>query len=217
MYSQGDDKGRMLHGRLEFFSRNVHKLTKHMTTLVDQHKGQPPFAKSHSKQLDSWSVKDKRAKYSNSMQRICSVVTCPAAGVEAGMKFSERVKDIAAQEPFADLQDRLVALSEITERLALERKSIMCDRAESQVLEKLAEVQSRVINPTKALLRDRDSGIRALVKVIQSETYNIFERLLLFCTYRTALWQSHISTSCTASLSVLWAMAFFCKTFGADV
>jgi hypothetical protein len=53
MYSQGDDKGRMLHGRLEFFSRNVHKLTKHMTTLVDQHKGQPPFAKSHSKQLDS--------------------------------------------------------------------------------------------------------------------------------------------------------------------
>eukprot|EP00953_Heterococcus_sp_UTEX-ZZ885_P029914 15841-Heterococcus_DN1.PRE.1 len=40
----------------------------------------------------------------------------------------------------------------------------MCDRAESQVLEKLAEVQSRVINPTKALLRDRDSGIRALVK-----------------------------------------------------
>jgi two-component sensor histidine kinase len=82
------------------------------------------------------------------------------------MKFSERVKDIAAQEPFADLQDRLVALSEITERLALERKSIMCDRAESQVLEKLAEVQSRVINPTKALLRDRDSGIRALVKVL---------------------------------------------------
>ena len=81
------------------------------------------------------------------------------------MKFSERVKEIAAQEPFADLQDRLIALGEMTEKLALERKSIMCDRAETSVLEKLAEVQSRVINPTKALLKDRDSGIKALVKV----------------------------------------------------
>jgi lipase chaperone LimK len=155
----------MLHGRLEFFSRNVHKLTKHMTTLVDQHKGES-YDYVYGQKCDYIHQLSKMdAQVLNEMLCICCSKISHTAGVEAGMKFSERVKDIAAQEPFADLQDRLVALSEITERLALERKSIMCDRAESQVLEKLAEVQSRVINPTKALLRDRDSGIRALVKV----------------------------------------------------
>ncbi|KAG5193028.1 hypothetical protein JKP88DRAFT_346396 [Tribonema minus] len=119
-----DDKGRMMRGRIEFFERNIHKLSKHLTTMVAQHK----------------------------------------AGVDVGMKFSERVKDVAAQEPFADLQDRLVALSEVTERIALERKGALCDRAEQQVLAKLTEVQTRVIAPTKALLKDRDECIQSLVK-----------------------------------------------------
>lgn len=48
-----------------------------------------------------------------------------ADGVVHGMKFSTQIKTIAAQEPFADLQDRLVGLAEITERIALERKNIM--------------------------------------------------------------------------------------------
>lgn len=48
-----------------------------------------------------------------------------ADGVTQGMKFSSQVKNIAAQEPFADLQDRLVGLADITEKIALERKSIM--------------------------------------------------------------------------------------------
>jgi hypothetical protein len=119
-----DQKGRALHGRIEFFQRSVHKLTKHLTTIVQQHK----------------------------------------EGVEAEMKFSERLKDVAAQEPFADLQDRLVALSEFTERRSIERKRIMCDRAESYVLEKLQEVQQMVVVPSKALLKDRERVIKALVK-----------------------------------------------------
>lgn len=49
----------------------------------------------------------------------------PADGVTQGIKFSTEIKTIAAQEPFVDLQDRLVGLSEITERIALERKNIM--------------------------------------------------------------------------------------------
>lgn len=42
-----------------------------------------------------------------------------------GINFSSKIKTIAAQEPFADLQDRLVGLAEITERISLERKNIM--------------------------------------------------------------------------------------------
>ncbi|CAM9965617.1 unnamed protein product, partial [Phaeothamnion confervicola] len=119
-----DDKGKTLHGRLEFFDRNVHQLTKHMTNAVEHHKD----------------------------------------GVAQDMRFSARVKDVAAQEPFMDLQDRLVALAEITERIALERRIIMCERAQAQVLEKLAEIQAQVIGPTKLLLADRDSCIKALLK-----------------------------------------------------
>ncbi|CAM9311391.1 unnamed protein product, partial [Discosporangium mesarthrocarpum] len=119
-----DEKGRMLHGRLDFFERNVTQLTKHMSTIVGHHKD----------------------------------------GVNQGMKFSAQVKNVAAQEPFADLQDRLVALSEITQRIALERRSIMCDRAETQVLQKLADIKNRVIGPTKALLRDRDNCVKSLFK-----------------------------------------------------
>lgn len=48
-----------------------------------------------------------------------------ADGVKHGINFSAIVKNIAAQEPFPDLQDRLVGFAEITERIALERKSIM--------------------------------------------------------------------------------------------
>ncbi|CAM9554113.1 unnamed protein product, partial [Choristocarpus tenellus] len=119
-----DDKGRMLHGRLEFFDHNVTQLTKHMSGIVGHHRD----------------------------------------GVNQGMKFSAQVKNVAAQEPFADLQDRLVALSEITERIALERKGIMCDRAEIEVLKKLEEIKDRVIGPTKALLRDRDNCVKSLIK-----------------------------------------------------
>ncbi|CAM9464292.1 unnamed protein product, partial [Chrysoparadoxa australica] len=119
-----DEKGRMLEGRLEFFERNIHKLTKHMTTLVSQHKD----------------------------------------GVEARLKFSDRVKDVAAQEPFADLQDRLIALSETSERVALERQAIMVSRAQTQVLQKLEEVQKGVIQPTKILLKDREQGVKRLIK-----------------------------------------------------
>lgn len=53
-----------------------------------------------------------------------------ADGVTRGIKFSANIKNIAAQEPFADLQDRLVGLAEITERVALERKSIMVSNAD---------------------------------------------------------------------------------------
>lgn len=49
------------------------------------------------------------------------------------MKFSTQVKDIAAQEPFADLQDRLVGLADVTEKVALERKNIMVSRAKNVV------------------------------------------------------------------------------------
>lgn len=48
-----------------------------------------------------------------------------ADGVKHGIDFSAKIKNIAAQEPFPDLQDRLVGIAEITERIALERKSIM--------------------------------------------------------------------------------------------
>lgn len=48
-----------------------------------------------------------------------------ADGVKHGVNFSAKIKTIAAQEPFADLQDRLVGLAEITERISLERKNIM--------------------------------------------------------------------------------------------
>lgn len=53
-------------------------------------------------------------------------------GVTQGMKFSRQVKNIAAQEPFADLQDRLVGLAEITERIALERRSVMVRLSRTQ-------------------------------------------------------------------------------------
>ncbi len=49
-------------------------------------------------------------------------------GVKHGINFSAKVKTIAAQEPFADLQDRLVGLAEISERISLERKTIMVRR-----------------------------------------------------------------------------------------
>lgn len=48
-----------------------------------------------------------------------------ADGVKHGISFSTNIKTIAAQESFADLQDRLVGLAEITERISLERKNIM--------------------------------------------------------------------------------------------
>lgn len=57
----------------------------------------------------------------------------PADGVTQGVKFSTQIKTIAAQEPFADLQDRLVGLSEITERIALERRNIMVRRDNDSV------------------------------------------------------------------------------------
>lgn len=35
-----DDKGRSLHGRLEFFDRNVTQLTKHVEKIVGHHQGE---------------------------------------------------------------------------------------------------------------------------------------------------------------------------------
>lgn len=52
-------------------------------------------------------------------------ILCGADGVKHGINFSAKIKTVAAQEPFADLQDRLVGLAEITERISLERKNIM--------------------------------------------------------------------------------------------
>ncbi|CAM9273788.1 unnamed protein product, partial [Laminaria digitata] len=88
-----------------------------------------------------------------------------ADGVKHGIDFSAKIKNIAAQEPFPDLQDRLVGIAEITERIALERKSIMYDRATSQVLGKLEQIKTTVVAPAKALLQDRDSCVKALLKV----------------------------------------------------
>lgn len=34
-----DEKGRRLHGRLEFFDRNVTQLTKHVAQIVEHHQG----------------------------------------------------------------------------------------------------------------------------------------------------------------------------------
>lgn len=56
---------------------------------------------------------------------ILAYILCEADGVKHGISFSAKIKTIAAQEPFADLQDRLVGLAEITERISLERKNIM--------------------------------------------------------------------------------------------
>ncbi|CAM9777001.1 unnamed protein product [Ectocarpus fasciculatus] len=120
-----DEKGRRLHGRLEFFDRNVAQLIRHIGQTVGHHQ---------------------------------------ADGVKHGISFSTKIKTIAAQEPFADLQDRLVGLAEITERISLERKNIMIDRAKSQVLNKLADIKKNVIAPTQALLQDRDSCVKALLK-----------------------------------------------------
>ncbi|CAN0195586.1 unnamed protein product, partial [Pylaiella littoralis] len=123
-----DEKGRRLHGRVEFFDRNVTQLTKHLGQIIGHH---------HD-------------------------------GVKHGVNFSAKIKTIAAQEPFADLQDRLVGLAEITERIALERKAIMIDRAKSQVLSKLAEIKKTCTSiPNylfQALLQDRDSCVKALLK-----------------------------------------------------
>ncbi|CAM9917718.1 unnamed protein product [Scytosiphon promiscuus] len=119
-----DEKGRRLHGRLEFFDRNVTQLTKHVGQIVSHHQD----------------------------------------GVKHGISFSAKIKTIAAQEPFADLQDRLVGLAEVTERVSLERRNIMIDRAKSQVLSKLTEIKKGVIAPTQALLQDRDSCMKALLK-----------------------------------------------------
>ncbi|CAN0502041.1 unnamed protein product [Ectocarpus sp. 8 AP-2014] len=120
-----DEKGRRLHGRLEFFDRNVAQLMRHISQTVGHHQ---------------------------------------ADGVKHGISFSTKIKTIAAQEPFVDLQDRLVGLAEITERISLERKNIMIDRAKSQVLNKLADIKKAVIAPTQALLQDRDSCVKALLK-----------------------------------------------------
>ncbi|CAM9196235.1 unnamed protein product, partial [Sphacelaria rigidula] len=126
-----DDKGTRLHGRLEFFDRNVTQLTKHLAQIVGHHQGKRYF---------------------------------DFHGVSHGVKFSAQVKTIAAQEPFPELQDRLVGLSEITERIALERKNIMHHRANREVLAKLADIRKRVITPTQALLQDRDSCVKTLLK-----------------------------------------------------
>eukprot|EP00903_Cladosiphon_okamuranus_P019485 g17918.t1 len=125
-----DEKGRRLHGRVEFFDRNVTQLTKHVQQIIGHHQD----------------------------------------GVKHGINFSAKIKTVAAQEPFADLQDRLVGLAEITERISLERKNIMIDRARTQVLNKLAEIKKTVISPTQALLQDRDSCVKALLKAQEKAT-----------------------------------------------
>lgn len=38
-----DDKGTRLHGRLEFFDRNVTQLTKHLAQIIGHHQGKRYF------------------------------------------------------------------------------------------------------------------------------------------------------------------------------
>lgn len=58
----------------------------------------------------------------------------PVDGVAQGMEFSSKIKNIAAQEPFADLQDRLVGLAGIMENIAIERKSVMASEKRAFVM-----------------------------------------------------------------------------------
>lgn len=39
-----DEKGRRLHGRVEFFDRNVTQLTKHVGQIIGHHQGESMFA-----------------------------------------------------------------------------------------------------------------------------------------------------------------------------
>ncbi len=60
-------------------------------------------------------------------------------GVSSSLGFTERLRVVAAQEPFADLQDRMVGLAEFTEKVLEERRRVMCERAELNVVNKLDE------------------------------------------------------------------------------
>jgi hypothetical protein len=82
-------------------------------------------------------------------------------GCNATLDLSQKVRDMAAQEQFIDLQEDLIAIAECTKRLAEERRTIMCERAEERVLSTIEYMQAHVLLPTKLLLRDRE---RALTK-----------------------------------------------------
>ncbi len=102
-----DEKGKNLHGRVEFFEQNVRELSKYMSAVVGEHN----------------------------------------RGVSSSLGFTERLRVVAAQEPFADLQDRMVGLAEFTEKVCEERQRVMCERAELNVVNKLdeGEVFSRLL------------------------------------------------------------------------
>ncbi len=68
-----------------------------------------------------------------------AVVGEHSRGVSSSLGFTERLRVVAAQEPFADLQDRMVGLAEFTEKMCEERRSVMCERAKANIVNKLDE------------------------------------------------------------------------------
>jgi len=81
-------------------------------------------------------------------------------GCNVTMDLSQKVRDTAAQEQFIDLQEDLIAIAECTKRLAEERRTIMCERAEERVISTFDLILSRVLHPTRLLLKDRERALR---------------------------------------------------------
>jgi hypothetical protein len=79
--------------------------------------------------------------------------------------FAQSLKDQAAKEQFGEMQESLLMLASRTETLADASQQVLCGRFESEILMRLARIQSASIAPMKQLLSDREGAVRALHKV----------------------------------------------------
>ncbi|KAG5176973.1 hypothetical protein JKP88DRAFT_249188 [Tribonema minus] len=107
-----DDKCRMMRGRIEFFERNIHKLSKHLTTMVAQHKGDNMSIDMTVAGLELLFV---RASTPQAMS--VSILIVPPEGLRA----SDNPRQLTPQDPSVPIGPHTLPLHELEDnRVELE-------------------------------------------------------------------------------------------------